>query len=314
MIYQRYMSEDAFLEKLIARLPVPVAEVVIPPGDDCAGLSIGEGRILLVAVDQIIGGKHYHIEGPHTPSPEEVGRKLLARNLSDIAAMGGYPRYFLIAAGLGPDHDELWLERFFDGILQLSGKFGLQMIGGDLAATPADFVASLTILGEALEDRVCRRSGARPGDYLFVSGSFGRSLVTGYHLSFEPRCREGQWLVEHGFASAMIDASDGLLIDAGRLCRASGVGLKIDTAAIPLRTPETSVEEALTDGEDYELLIAVSKSKSRQLLQEWPFTEPPLTQVGEFIASDSHLVLGADGTPLAPEGKVGYDHFALRDR
>jgi thiamine-monophosphate kinase len=304
------MSEDGFLEKLIARLPVSSPDIVIPPGDDCAGLRIEGGRILLVAVDQIIGGRHYHLEGPYTPSPEQAGRKLLARNLSDIAAMGGHPLYFLVACGLSPAHDESWLERFFEGILRLSREFGVVMIGGDLAATPTDAVASLTIIGEVSEAQVCRRSGARPGDCLFVTGAFGRSLVTGWHLSFKPRCREGRWLVEHGFASAMIDASDGLLIDAGRLCRASGVGLRMDTAAIPLRTPETSPEEALTDGEDYELLIAAPRGKARQLRQEWPFAELPLTLIGEFTASDSHTVLGPDGIPLAPGGKVGYDHFA----
>ncbi len=303
------MSEDAFLEELFARLPVPPSELVIPPGDDCAGLRIDDGRILLVAVDQIVGGKHYSLEGPFAASPEQVGRKLLARNLSDIAAMGGCPQYFLVACGLSPNHDESWLKRFFDGLLQLGMEYGVLMIGGDLAATPTDAVASLTIFGEAPETQVCRRSGARSGDYLFVTGCFGRSFTTGHHLSFMPRCREGQWLVQYGFATAMIDASDGLLIDAVRMCRASGVGLRLETALVPLRTPETSLKEALTDGEDYELLIAVPGSKVRQLQEDWPFVELPLTQIGEFIVSDSHTVFGADGAPLAPGGKQGYDHF-----
>ena len=303
------MSEYDFLKELFERLPVPPPELVIPPGDDCAGLRIGNNRILLIAVDQIVGGKHYYLEGPSAASPEQVGRKLLARNLSDIAAMGGCPLYCLVACGLSPSYNKLWLRRFFDGLLQLSREFGIVMIGGDLAATPTDTVASLTILGEVPEAMVCRRSGARPGDYLFATGWFGRSLTTGHHISFTPRCREGHWLAQHGFAVAMIDVSDGLLIDAGRMCCASSVGLKLDTATIPLRTSETLLEEALTDGEDYELLIAVSRNRARQLQEGWPFTELPLTRIGEFVASDSHTVFGQDGTPLAPDGKQGYDHF-----
>ena len=231
------MTEDAFLEKLFARLPAPPSELVIPPGDDCAGLRLDDGRILLVAVDQLVGGRHYNLEGPSAASPEQVGRKLLARNLSDIAAMGGRPQYFLVACGLNPNHDEAWLKRFFDGILQLSREFGVLMIGGDLVSTPTDAVASLTILGEAPEAQVCRRSGAQSGDCLFATGRFGRSFVTGHHLSFMPRCREGRWLAQNGFAVAMIDVSDGLLIDAGRMCRASKVGLRLETASVPLRTP-----------------------------------------------------------------------------
>ncbi|MFB3926008.1 MAG: thiamine-monophosphate kinase [Syntrophales bacterium] len=300
------MTEDEFLEKLFSRLPPPPRELVIPPGDDCAGLRIGEDRLLLVAVDQLIGARHYPA-GPGAMEPELAGRKLLARNLSDIAAMGGEPLYCLVAAGLGPLHDENWLQRFFDGIIELGRQYGVIMIGGDLGATMNDDVASLTIIGQARETHVLRRRGAKPGDILFATGSFGSSLSTGHHLVFEPRCREGQWIARSGFARAMIDVSDGLLLDAGRMCRASGVGLRIDVGSIPLRSPETTSREALTDGEDYELLFAVPEGDSDKLQREWPFRGLSLTRIGEFTSFAGEVV-DEKGEPLSAD-HPGYDHF-----
>jgi len=303
------LTEDEFLEALFRRLPIPPAEVVIPPGDDCAGLRISRGRLLLVAIDQIIGGRHYLLEGPGAAKPEEVGRKLLARNLSDIAAMGGRPLYCLVASAFSPLHDENWVRRFFEGIIELAREFEVLMIGGDLAVTPADDAASLVILGEAPEKKVVRRSGARPGDILCSTGRFGRAVATGHHLAFKPRCREGEWLASNGYARAMIDVSDGLLLDARRLCRSSGTGLRLNTDHIPLRGPGTSLREALTDGEDYELLFAVAKKKMVKLAAAWPFEETPLTTIGEFVASDTPVIRDSEGALLAFEGGEGFDHF-----
>ncbi len=304
------MTEDTFLENLFKRLPLPPEELVIPPGDDCAGLRIGRGRVLLVAIDQLVGGRHYLLEGPGAAKPEAIGRKLLARNLSDIAAMGGRPLYCLVASGVSPRRSGAWLDRFFDGLMVLAREFGVFMIGGDLAVTPADDAASLAILGEVMERKVVRRSGARPGDLLFATGRFGQAVATGHHLTFMPRCREGEWLAGHGYARAMIDVSDGLLLDARRLCRSSGVGLRLATERIPLRTGGTTLQEALSDGEDYELLFAVAKGKAARLKTQWPFGEIPLTEIGEFIASPDPVVYGPDGAVLTVEVAEGYDHFA----
>jgi len=308
------VTEDQFLESLFRRLPVPSHEVIIPPGDDCAGLRVNRSRILLVAIDQVVGGRHYRLKGPGAARPEEVGRKLLSRNLSDIAAMGGKPLYCLVALGMAPRHSRTWLDRFFDGIVKRAGEFGVLMIGGDLAVTAAEDVASLAVLGEVPERNVVRRSGARPGDALFATGCFGGSLRTGHHLSFSPRCREGEWLAMNRYARAMIDVSDGLLLDARRLCRASAVGLVLDTGSIPRRTPRTTLQQALTDGEDYELLFAVSRRRAKQLKAQWPFKDTALTEIGRFVASDSPLVCGPDGLPMAVQGGEGYDHFSSNSK
>jgi len=306
------MTEDAFLQALFARLTSPPGKLVIPPGDDCAGYALGGGKIFLVAVDQIVEKRHYLAEGPAAAKPEQVGRKLLARNLSDIAAMGGKPLFCLVAASLGPHHDERWLNRFFNGLLKLGKKYGVSLIGGDLATAPEDTVAALTIIGEVRARDVCRRSGARPGDRLFATGKFGRSFQTGHHLSFEPRLKEGQWLARNRIARAMIDVSDGLLIDAWRLCRASRVGLRLDTNSIPRRTAGTSLEEALNDGEDHELLFAVSKTKAKDLLKKWPFARVPVTKIGEFLSADRPVIIDGRGIRLSGSRLGGYDHFKIR--
>jgi len=304
------MTEDDFLEALFKRMPGPPGELVIPPGDDCAGVRSADGSLLLIAVDQVVEGRHFVEEGCFAASPQQVGRKLLARNLSDIAAMGGTPLYCLSSVALGDRHDEAWLDRFFDGMLELCRRWGTYCIGGDLARGAERTVASLTIVGRADEGQVVRRAGAREGDGFWATGVFGRSFPTGHHLDFEPRIREGRWLAGQGLAGAMIDVSDGLLIDAGRLCRASGVGLFLDVQSVPRRTAETTIEEALTDGEDYELLFAVPKAMEEHLRRDWPFRDLRLTRLGEFRSSASPGVFDRVGSPLAMRGPRGFDHFS----
>ena len=307
------MTEDDFLEALFKRMPVPPGDLVIPPGDDCAGFRSADGGILLIAVDQVVEGRHFLDDGPFTASPQQVGRKLLARNLSDIAAMGGTPLYCLSSVALGSRHDTAWLDRFFDGMLELCRRWETHLIGGDLARGAERTVASLTIVGRAGERQALRRSGARAGDGFWATGVFGRSFPTGHHLDFAPRIEEGRWLAERELAQAMIDVSDGLLIDAGRLCRASGVGLFLDAGAVPRRTIDATLAEALTDGEDYELLFAVPNEKEERLRREWPFRQLPLTRLGEFRSAPSPGVFDLGGNPLVFEGRIGWDHFRSSD-
>jgi thiamine-monophosphate kinase len=299
------MTEDAFLASLLARLPAAPGCLVIPPGDDCAAIDLGDGRWWLLAVDQVVGDRHYLQSGPAATAPELVGRKVLARNLSDIAAMGGVPTACLVAGAFGPTCDEEWLRRFFAGLLELAGRYRVSMIGGDLARTPADTVVSLTILGEIAAGKAVRRAGALPGDEFWVTGTFGDSFPSGHHLTFEPRCAEGAWLAGGGYAHAMMDVSDGLLLDASRICRASGVSLLLDPEAVPRRTAATSVASALSAGEDYELIVAVPGGLAAAMASAWPF-QTPFRRVGTFVAGEG-VVCDRHGRPL---GQGGYDHFA----
>ncbi|MCK5801399.1 MAG: thiamine-phosphate kinase [Lentisphaeria bacterium] len=297
------MTEDVFLADLLGRLPAADSSIIVPPGDDCAALDLGGEGLLLLAVDQVVGDKHYL---PEDTSPEAVGRKLLARNLSDVAAMGGTPTHCLVASATSPGCGGDWLARFFDGILEMANAHGVQMVGGDLACAPSDNVASLTILGRVLRERVLLRSGARPGDVLLATGTFGESFVTEHHLFFEPRCREGVWLADSGIPTAMMDVSDGLLLDASRVCKASGVSLLLDCPSIPRRRAETTLSQALSDGEDYELLLAVPSHAAAKLLADWPFDDVLLTRIGRFVERGDGLVLDEGGQVLPVEG---YDHL-----
>lgn len=309
-------NEDFYLAELQKKIPAASSQVVIGPGDDCAAFVESSGELLLVALDQVVEGRHYLSSGPGddlTTKPELVGRKLLARNLSDIAAMGGSPSFCLVGLAVSPRHfnRKLWLDRFFDGLLLAAAENQVQLIGGDLAEAMNEDVGSLTIIGRVPADQVCRRAGAKNGDCLFATGEFGDSFQSGYHLRFIPRWREGRWLAENRFPRAMIDVSDGLLLDSSRLAHASGLSLRLKLDDIPLRTPGRPVDQAIVDGEDYELLFAVANDRADKLKNEWPFPETPLTEIGTFCPKNQAEIMDEYGNSLiSSEQSIGYDHFS----
>jgi thiamine-monophosphate kinase len=305
------MNEDVFLGNLFQTLPGPPAEVVIPPGDDCAGVLIGPERLLLLAVDQIVGDRHYLLSQTPPTEPWLVGRKLANRNLSDIAAMGGTPLYCLVAAGMCDQTPPEWMNGFFGGIVDACARHRTHMIGGDLASCPHDAVSSLSIVGEVHPDRVLRRGTARCGDLVFVTGHLGQSFPSRHHLLFEPRVEQGQWLAGQRLATAAIDISDGFLLDAARICRASSLSMRIRTEVLPRRTGSTTVQQALCDGEDYELLFTVAPESADRLVSEWPFPDLPLTSVGVCTeGGDGRArILDESGEDLLAGQEGGYDHF-----
>ncbi|MFA6930862.1 MAG: thiamine-phosphate kinase [Lentisphaeria bacterium] len=298
------MTEDLFFAKLFPRLPDCPDSVVIPPGDDCAAVRWHNHTLMLLAVDQVVGNRHYISSGANATPPELAGRKLLARNLSDIAAMGGKPLFCLLGAAFKKGKQEAWLNAFYDGIINTAREYGVAMIGGDYVSTEHDDVASLTIIGEVADHQVLRRSGAQPGDWLCLTGACGNSFTTGHHLSFQPRCQEGAWLAERHYAKAMIDISDGLLLDASRICRMSHCGLQLNLPEIPLRTADTTLRQALSDGEDFELLFAVANATLSTLLTEWPFPDTRLTPIGRFTTQADIVDSNGHKIPIS-----GWDHL-----
>ncbi len=298
------MTEDLFFARLFTKLPDCPDSVVVPPGDDCAAIRWHDHILMLLAVDQIVGNRHYISNGIQATPPELAGRKLLARNLSDIAAMGGNPLFCLLGAAFKKGRQDDWLNAFYEGIIDTAREFGVAMIGGDYASTEHDDVASLTIIGEVPEDQIVCRNGAEPGNWLCMTGRCGNSFATGHHLTFTPRCKEGAWLAQKHFAKAMIDISDGLLLDASRICRISGCGLQVMLQDIPLRTPETTLQQGLNDGEDFELLFAVAEGQLPHLLQQWPFPETLLTPIGRFNATPD--IVDSTGNKLEI---AGWDHL-----
>jgi len=298
------MNEISLLRKILPRLKQR-DEIAVGPGDDCAAIDMGNDY-LLAAVDQLISGVHYISE---TTPAAAAGAKLLKRNLSDIAAMGGVPLYALVTVASSRKEEEWFLE-FYGGLELEAEKWNVAICGGDLSGLPAggaSEVTTLTILGKTAKNRLCLRSNAKPGYLLFCTGCFGDSLNSGHHLDFVPRLKEGEFLAGQ-YTTAMMDVSDGLLIDACRMATASSVGIELWTECIPRRGGAT-VEQALTDGEDYELILAVSPDDVPDLKRNWPFPGTPLTEIGFFTSSRPGQVFDRDGNELNKGSYKGYEHF-----
>ena len=276
------ISELALLKTILPLLPGN-DQVIVGPGDDCAVLKWNEEYDLLVTVDQLIESVHYT---PETP-PEEAGAKLMKRNLSDIAAMGGEPLWAVVTLAAGSDEGRL--ARFMQGVAREAARYGTALCGGDISALPSEgVVTTLTLAGRVPRDQAILRSGAHPGDLLYVTGEIGNSFLSGHHLSFTPRLAEGRAL--RGKARAMLDISDGLLLDARRMAQSSRVDLEIDVSAVPLRAG-ARLPDALSDGEDYELLFCGPP-------------ELPGTVIGRVLSGDGEVK-----TPgLTEIGKYGYEH------
>lgn len=297
------------LDILRAFLPtLPTADSVpLGPGDDCAAIEIGDGALLLAAVDQLIGDVHYYRE---STAPKAAGAKLLKRNLSDIAAMGGVPRWALLTLA-SEGRDAEWLLRFCRGVAETAACYDVNLCGGDIASLPQNCrteVTTLTILGTVHAGKMLRRSGASVGDYLYVTGALGNSLASGHHLTFTPRLAEGRFLASSHLATAMMDISDGLLLDAARLAESSGVMLEIDPERLPLRDGADTAM-ALSDGEDYELLFTVPAAFAVEL--EWNFPQhlAPIRRIGRAIpAGGGTHVCDPTGNDLLKNRRGGYEH------
>lgn len=274
-------------------------------GDDCAVIPGTRGP-QLITVDPVIHGRHFDDRVP----PAKVGAKLLKRNLSDLAAMGGTPTAAVLALTLDARVSVRWLEQFYRGLAAAAQQYGVPVVGGDIAQADHVLAASLTLLGRAAAGRVLTRIGTRIGDHLFVTGELGRSLESGHHVNFEPRLCEGAWLARRRDVVAMMDVSDGLAKDLHALTP-EGAHPVLFAAQLPRRGRAT-IEEALTDGEDYELVFAVrARTRPERLLADWQqaFPKVRLTRIGAMMPAGA-----------APPGSVelaklrGYEHLGARSR
>lgn len=284
------LGEDALIARWTRGLPRN-ASLLVGPGDDCAVVGRRSDAVwTLLKTDCVIEGVHFTGETDFA----RVGWKALARNVSDIAAMGGEPQHALITVALPPGLEVAKADALYKGLRRCARKFGVSIAGGETARSPGPVFVSVALTGRVERARCVTRSGGKPGDALFVTGRLGGSLA-GKHLDFTPRLREARWLTEHFHLHAMMDLSDGLGADLPRLAKASGCGFEL--GALPC-APGCSQEAALSDGEDFELLFAVAPRQAARLKAAWPFRNLPLTQVGVLTAN----------TQLLPVH--GFDHFA----
>ena len=281
-------------------------------GDDAAVLSWPQFERALVAVDMLVEGVHFDLE---QATPEQVGRKALAVNLSDIAAMAGRPVAAVVSLALPRGRAEELGQRLHEGLVKHAEEAEVALAGGDTTATDGPLVLSVTVIGTPLPGGPVLRSGARPGDRLLVTGCLGQSRHQ-HHLEFTPRLAEARALLDSGGLHALIDISDGLAADLHHVLAESGVGAKLRAEDIPLREPEaanehspdgrTALAHAISDGEDFELLAAVDPKVAADLIAAPPF-ETPLADIGEVIEGNSAELLMPDGriVPLPP---LGYEH------
>jgi thiamine-monophosphate kinase len=318
------LSESALIERYFRSCGAQRPDVLAGVGDDAALLDIGTERELVAATDTLVAGVHF----PHGSPPASIGHRALAVNLSDLAAMGARPAWALLALTL-PQVEEAWLEEFAAGLGALARAHEVALVGGDTTRGP--LCVTVQLLGLIARGTALRRSGARAGDALFVSGTpgdaaAGLALEQGRlqappdtltylrerFLLPSPRMALGEQL--RGYASACIDVSDGLLGDAGKLAQASGAGVEIDFGAVPLSQPlvravgEAHARElALTGGDDYELCFAVHPQNVARLLTELPPQRWGYSQIGALRAAPGAVVV-RDGTVIE-FSHSGYQHF-----
>lgn len=299
-------GEIAFVERIRKLAAAPEAKgVVLGIGDDCAiyrPRSAGED--LLFTTDMLIEGAHFR-RGEHPPFA--LGWKALARGLSDIAAMGGEPRFCLLSLTVPSWADDRWTDRFLKGLLKLARQTGTVLAGGDTARSET-FNCDIVVCGAVPKGTALRRDAARAGDVIYVSGRLGgsalglathRGKAWKRHMLPEPRLGLGQFLREQVRVSAAMDLSDGLSLDLRRLCLASGVAAEIEP---PPLYPGASLEQALHGGEDYELLFTIDAG--RRVPRR--FGTLPLTQIGVIVEGRPGSIR-LSGRPLKPRG---FDHLA----
>jgi thiamine-monophosphate kinase len=298
------LGEDRVVAALSRALPTR-SDVRVGPGSDCAVLGgPRDAWWRLLKTDAVVEGVHFQPE----EKPARVGWKALGRAISDVAAMGGLPEHAVITLAVRPDVSWAWVQGLYSGLRRAARAFGVAIVGGETSRSPGPAFLSVALTGR-VERRCCvTRAGGRPGDALFVTGRLGGSLA-GKHLDFIPRVAEARWLVTHFRPRAMMDLSDGLAADLPRLARASACGFELWEEKIP-RSRGCTVAQALGDGEDFELLLAVPARTAAALQKAWrrPFPKLPLTEIGRLTAPRAAARRpSAQRKSSAPRG---YDHFA----
>ena len=313
------LGEKSLIEQIRRRIRVG-APVVTGIGDDCAVLRIPDGHQLLVTTDFTLENVHFRRQW-HPPSV--VGWRCLTRGLSDIAAMGGEPRAAFLSLALDRRTPQKWVNGFLDGLLKAASEFGVPLAGGDTAQSASEIQADIVLVGSLPKGTAVLRSGARPGDGIYVTGELGgaaaaiarlrkekeRVRPADYPRHFHPEARinVGQWLRRKALASAMIDISDGLSTDLEHICTESNVGADIEVAAIPRAqvgrpSRQVNLDLALHGGEDYELLFTSARKIPPKL------AGIPVTRIGQITRQRGMMLLEEGGRRRKLPVR-GWEHF-----
>ena len=269
------VGEYALLASLLGELPASRKLV----GDDCAVVEYpGAKNLLVLKTDCVVEKIHFQ----PTTDPELVGWKAMMRPLSDFAAVSAVPRFALITLIVPATRSTSWVKKLYHGLKRAASRFDVAIVGGETSATRGPAAISVSVTGFVEKNRWVSRREGRKGDDLFVTGRLGGSS-RGKHLQFVPRIHESRWLTENFQVHAMMDLSDGLGADLPRLAKASRLGFKIDKSSLPL-APGAKIDNAISDGEDYEVLFAISPRDRARLERAWrkKFPKLKLTRIGEL--------------------------------
>jgi len=322
LLKRRFSGRSPFLEKGI--------------GDDAAVIRpSGAKERWIVTTDMLLENVDFRRDWQ---TAAELGWKSLAVNLSDLAAMGVRPRFYIVSLALPVDIKEPWIASFYTGMRSVGNKNGAVLIGGDLSGSPKGIDISITAIGETQHRKIVYRTGGRPGDRVYVTGILGcaaagllllkngvrRGRTTAErqalaaHRKPRPRCAAGEWVAQNDFARAMMDLSDGLSMDLPRLCRASGTGARVYASRLPRveggGLAFDPLELALHGGEDFELLFCISPRKARALESTWPSGFPPIHCIGSLEPGTEVVLMEAPGKSSRPLAEHGYDHFKSGSR
>jgi thiamine-monophosphate kinase len=332
----RDLGERALIERIRARLALP-SWVIVGPGDDAAVLAPARGTLDVITVDAIVEGVHFDWR---FVAPEEAGHRALAVNLSDLAAMGAEPRAALLSLALPEDAAVEMVDRFLDGFLDVAQRHKTALVGGNITRISGPWVADVTAIGSVRPRRILSRSGARPGDAIYVTGSPGTAAIglrvlravadgdqlagirsswpdaTERYLHPEPRIRAGLLLGRNRAASSCMDLSDGLADGLRQVAAASGVGMSIDASALPVSEEVTrwhaqhgdeTLGTVLGGGDDYELLFTVRPSQRGRLrMVRQQLGTLPVTRIGVVTKGSDIVVATADGPRPLPQG---FEHY-----
>lgn len=313
------ISEFELIDRLRKKIPRRL-QGPLGIGDDAGvlpGAGTGLPRPCILTTDTIVEGVDFRFG---EISPERAGRKSLAVNLSDVAAMGAQPVAFVVALGIPKNLSEHWIEKFYEGMIGLAKRYSVHCVGGDISRA-REFFVSITLVGREGKGSIVTRAGARPGDWIAVTGSLGGSIL-GRHFRFEPRIWEGLFLSYRFHPHSMIDISDGLVQDLGHILKASRVGAQLDLDQIPVssdaqklarRNFQKALEHALTDGEDFELLFTIPAARRKRLESEWRkhFPRVRLSWIGRIQTRREKIEWCWKGKRIPPPRlkKAGFAHF-----
>lgn len=333
------LGEFGLISRFQSRLKFCSPQVIKGIGDDCAVLSLNNGNYQVLTTDALVESVHFNLK---THTPEQLGWKTMAVNVSDIAAMGGQPKFAVLSLGIPGSFSVEFLDRFYKGLNQASMKYKVALVGGDTVASPKHLFINLALLGETGKKRIFTRSGARSGDKILVTGTLGDSALglkilgsprkkwkgseahkkklIQRHQKPEPRVKEAAWLARSNYkVTSMIDISDGLTQDLGHILKAGKVGAELSDSAIPISKALSkyslinglsALELALNGGEDYELLFTLAPEDVTNLgIESNTKAVQPVTQIGVITARKGIRLISNTGRSKTLQRPMGFNHF-----